>query len=494
MGKEAKIGLSVIVVLVLCLGGVITKRIVWPSKPHQASTTEDPPAAKDKESKNVAKPETSAASGAKPTVVAVKPANGQTAKSSPLDVGHWNTAGDGKKRAAGDAATKSNAQSYMPKAPQPAEVAPNDRYATQYHPQHAGRAGEVGAAEVGAADAGTASASEGASEPYDPFQRYDARRGAAAGGKSEASALKIAAPGNSSSAKASTPAGQGYSARPVMNNKPSADPITQADAYAARYGVQGEYGAADSRYSATRGAAGYADGGYAAATQGSRAQPSYPQGAAGYTAARPSPGYGNPNRLDGRTDAGYAGGYASGYAGSYGGNYGVQRDPRRDDGTYEVQPNDTYWTISQKCYGTGSYFRALAEVNRKKIPQEDQLQVGALISAPDVAQLERQYPKLCPKSSRRETVKHSATPVSASGHLAGARTYTTQEGDTLYEIAKAELGKASRWVEIYELNREQLGPDYDYLPAGLHLALPGKESTDAVTRRPAQGPDFRYQR
>ena len=31
-------------------------------------------------------------------------------------------------------------------------------------------------------------------------------------------------------------------------------------------------------------------------------------------------------------------------------------------------------------------------------------------------------------------------------------TYTVQEGDTLCSIAKAELGKASRYVEIVRLN------------------------------------------
>jgi hypothetical protein len=48
------------------------------------------------------------------------------------------------------------------------------------------------------------------------------------------------------------------------------------------------------------------------------------------------------------------------------------------------------------------------------------------------------------------------------------------------------LGKASRWSEIYELNRGQLGNDYDYLAPGTKLVLPDDvmNSTDNITARP----------
>ena len=52
----------------------------------------------------------------------------------------------------------------------------------------------------------------------------------------------------------------------------------------------------------------------------------------------------------------------------------------REDGTYKIQPNDTYWAISEKVYGTGGYFKALVELNRDKFEEADRLQVGAVIS------------------------------------------------------------------------------------------------------------------
>ena len=150
--------------------------------------------------------------------------------------------------------------------------------------------------------------------------------------------------------------------------------------------------------------------------------------------------------------------------------------PRRDDGKYEVQPNDSYWTISEQLYGTGAYFKALAQHNRGKGAGEDRLQPGELILAPTVAELEKSYPDLCPKPSRREALQSQsqsrASTVSTRNQYRGGRTYTVAEGDTLFNIARYELGKASRWAEIYDLNRDVLGKDFNYLTPGIQLVLP----------------------
>lgn len=159
--------------------------------------------------------------------------------------------------------------------------------------------------------------------------------------------------------------------------------------------------------------------------------------------------------------------------------------PQRGDGKYEVQPNDSYWTISEQLYGSGAYFKALAEHNRGNGKSEEQLQPGTLISAPSVAELEKSYPDLCPKASRREAVQTQnqsrTSPVSARRT---GRTYTVAEGDTLFNIARYELGKASRWVEIYELNRDVLGKDFNYLTPGTQLAMPDGEKGNVTAQRP----------
>ena len=80
------------------------------------------------------------------------------------------------------------------------------------------------------------------------------------------------------------------------------------------------------------------------------------------------------------------------------------------------------------------------------------------------------------KRSRREAARSRASLASMHASYAGGRTYQVQEGDTLFDIARNELGKASRWGEIYELNREALGKDFDYLTPGMRLTLPAKDA------------------
>jgi nucleoid-associated protein YgaU len=160
---------------------------------------------------------------------------------------------------------------------------------------------------------------------------------------------------------------------------------------------------------------------------------------------------------------------------------------RREDGKYEVQPNDSYWTISERLYGAGAYFKALAQHNRGKELGDDKLHPGMLILAPDVAELEKTYPDLCPKAGRRDAMAsqgQSRVSTVSSRNVRGGRTYTVVEGDTLFNIARYELGKASRWAEIYDLNRDVLGKDFNYLTPGIQLSLPDGEKPDVTAQRP----------
>lgn len=164
---------------------------------------------------------------------------------------------------------------------------------------------------------------------------------------------------------------------------------------------------------------------------------------------------------------------------------------RREDGTYKVEPNDNFWTISEKLYGSSGYFKALIEANRGKITREDRLQVGMTLNAPMAEELEKKYPDLCPKAEHRKVASAAVRTTAVSTQVGrGQRVYTVAEGDTLYDIARYELGKASRWSEIYDLNREKLGEDLNYLVPGTKLVLPtgsGGGSTgtsENLTRRP----------
>jgi nucleoid-associated protein YgaU len=50
--------------------------------------------------------------------------------------------------------------------------------------------------------------------------------------------------------------------------------------------------------------------------------------------------------------------------------------------------------------------------------------------------------------------------------------YVVQPGDTLRSIAAASYGAAEQWPQIYDANREVIGPDPDRLKSGMRLRLP----------------------
>jgi nucleoid-associated protein YgaU len=56
-------------------------------------------------------------------------------------------------------------------------------------------------------------------------------------------------------------------------------------------------------------------------------------------------------------------------------------------------------------------------------------------------------------------------------HAARKRTYVIQPGDSLSKIAKEELGDASRWPEIFELNRDKI-KDPNLIHPGQELEMP----------------------
>jgi nucleoid-associated protein YgaU len=153
-------------------------------------------------------------------------------------------------------------------------------------------------------------------------------------------------------------------------------------------------------------------------------------------------------------------------------------------GKYRVQPNDNYWVIAEKLYGNAGYFKALQAYNQSRTPQHaDGLAVGDSISAPTAEELMKAYPNLCPKPRKLPSTQLARQ---ASNHRPlGSKVYVVEEGDTLFDVARYELGKASRWAEIYDLNRDVLGEDFDYLKPGTQLVLPNdRTGEDRMTRQP----------
>jgi LysM repeat protein len=58
---------------------------------------------------------------------------------------------------------------------------------------------------------------------------------------------------------------------------------------------------------------------------------------------------------------------------------------------------------------------------------------------------------------------------------ASSSTYTIKAGDNLWNIAKDQLGNATKWNEIYKLNQDLLGANPDLIRPGTTIQLPGAE-------------------
>ncbi len=162
--------------------------------------------------------------------------------------------------------------------------------------------------------------------------------------------------------------------------------------------------------------------------------------------------------------------------------YDGQNEPIK----YIVQPNDSFWVISKRLFGDGSYFKAIYEHNRDRFPQQEKMQVGDELIVPSREVLQQTYPGLCPKPRKLAAPSAGAVSAVSADRVPPGPVYVVREGDTLFDIARHELGSPTRWVDIFELNRRVLSDDFDYIRPGTELVLPGRpdRERESLTQRP----------
>lgn len=71
-------------------------------------------------------------------------------------------------------------------------------------------------------------------------------------------------------------------------------------------------------------------------------------------------------------------------------------------------------------------------------------------------------------------------------NVVAASRYTVREGDSLYSIARKQLGDQNRWSELHKLNRGVIGANADNLREGMVLRLPGEKAQTAAASQPAR--------
>lgn len=179
---------------------------------------------------------------------------------------------------------------------------------------------------------------------------------------------------------------------------------------------------------------------------------------------------------------------------------------------YTVAPNDNYWTISRKQYGTSKYFMALSRHNGTRIPDPHRMRPGMKVETPPPEILEQRYPDLIEKSPRvaqRPVIDdsipqfgdrldtaplapgsspHETADEGPAGYFvdrSGVPMYRIGSDDTLSSIAQRHLGRASRWLEVYELNRNVVKSP-EALTIGTVIRLPADASRLSLV--PDSGP------
>ncbi len=133
--------------------------------------------------------------------------------------------------------------------------------------------------------------------------------------------------------------------------------------------------------------------------------------------------------------------------------------------TYIVQPNDNFWTISKKVYGSGRYFEALAQHNTAVVPDPAKMKPGLKIATPTAVELQARFPKLLATAGMQDTVQD---PVSLG--LPGD-VYVAQSGDNFWEISKRLYGDG-KYFRALEQHNAAIVNDPQKLKPGMKLAAP----------------------
>ena len=146
---------------------------------------------------------------------------------------------------------------------------------------------------------------------------------------------------------------------------------------------------------------------------------------------------------------------------------------------YVVSKGDNLAVIAQKFYGPEKGNKKINvdrifEANRKLLKSPDEVYEGQKLTIPLLKdKAESVFPKSLFEKVKSISRKLTSSDTPKTPSAKRNRQYVVREGDSLWQIAAAQLGDGTRYEEISELNTDIL-EDEDDIPVGLRLRMPAR--------------------
>lgn len=155
----------------------------------------------------------------------------------------------------------------------------------------------------------------------------------------------------------------------------------------------------------------------------------------------------------------------------------VNTQPAKPAGTeiiHYVASGETLYEIAKKYYGSGDYWRMIAEHNPGKVRPGGEVNQGVRLVVPNragLAALSDDFVPVDEATARRMGV----APRTSRGAVT---TIEVKEGDTLSKLAAEHLGSGSKWKLLMEANKDQIASP-EQLRVGMKLKIPAAAGTQA---------------
>src|SRR5262249_34946026 len=138
---------------------------------------------------------------------------------------------------------------------------------------------------------------------------------------------------------------------------------------------------------------------------------------------------------------------------------GLQESYMTDAMFYTWKAGDTFPTLAQRFYGDPSRLAILKRINEGRTDVQPGERVLVPVYDLDAAPAAAPAPAVAspnPKTKTDVPKSQEAAPTAAASSTSGPRYHVVKDGESLWKIAKQELGTGARWNDIYNANRDVL--------------------------------------